>query len=576
MNRQAIFHITDVPYAYAVDNNNLSITLKTGAGDVKCCRIFYKDRYDWQNPFNVKIMDKKNSGSLFDHFTTVLQVEENRYRYFFQLEGMDGEVLYYNERGLYSQKPAERGAFQFPYINSADVYREVHWAEEGILYLIFPDRFNNGDKANDPEGTFEWGKDVTQKSMFGGDLRGIIDKLPYLKELGITILYMTPIFLSSSNHKYNTADYYKIDPHFGDLKTARELVEKAHSLGMKVLFDAVFNHSGSDFFAFSDVLKNQENSKYKDWYFIKSFPVSTERINYSTFANGAANMPKFNTANPEVRKYLLDVAEYWIKEAGIDGWRLDVSDEVDHLFWREFRKKVKSANSDAFITGELQHESSSWLRGDQMDSIMNYPLKEAMVDFFAKRTLSAEEMDSELSSARALYMDSINRSLFNLMDSHDTVRFLTECGEDKYRLKLAAAFLFTYIGIPCIYYGDEIGISGGYDPLCRKCMVWDRDKQDIKLHEFYKTLIRIRKSNISLVYGDYVCIYKENNILSYKRTWEDDTILVILNNSDSKGVINTEDISGSFLDLLSGEYTEVKESMDLNPEDIKILKMIRH
>lgn len=574
MNRQAIFHITDVPYAYAVDNDTLSIMLKVSAGDIKNCKLFYKDRYDWENPFNVKVMEIKDTDGLFDYFRTTIKVEKNRYRYFFLIEGMDGEVLYYNERGLNSKPVAERGAFQFPYINTADVYKEVAWAEEGILYLIFPDRFNNGDKSNDPDDTKPWGGEVSSKSMFGGDLRGIIDKLQYLKDLGVTIIYMTPIFKSSSNHKYNTDDYYKIDPHFGDLNTAKELVEKAHALGMKVLFDAVFNHSGTDFFAFADVLKNQEKSKYKDWYFIDSFPVSVEKVNYYTFAKSAANMPKLNTANPEVREYLLNVAEYWIKEAGIDGWRLDVSDEVDHLFWREFRKRVKSANPDAFITGEIQHESSSWLRGEQMDSIMNYPLKEAAVDFFAKRKLSAREMDNELAAARSLYMESINRSLFNLLDSHDTVRFLTECSEDTRRLKLAAAFLFTYIGIPCIYYGDEVGLSGGYDPLCRKCMIWDEDKQNNELLAYYKSLTRIRHNNKALIYGDYASIYNEDYTLAYKRILNDEQLLIILNNSDDNYSIKSEKIAGNYEELLTCECVSIEDKIDLAPDEIKILKMI--
>lgn len=574
MNRHAIFHITDIPYAYAVDNNNLELTLKAGAGDLKCCEVFYKDRYDWQNPFNVKVMEKKDSDGLFDYYRTKIQVEENRYRYFFKLEGMDKEVLYYNERGLHEKGPlGERGGFQFPYIAPADVYKEVSWAEEGILYLIFPDRFNNGDKSNDPAGSRPWGEEVTSKSMFGGDLRGIIDKLPYLKDLGVNILYLTPIFLSSSNHKYNTCDYYKIDPHFGDLNDAKELLEKAHAMDMKVLFDAVFNHSGSDFFAFEDVLKNQEKSEYKDWFFIKSFPVSTETVNYSTFGTKISSMPKLNTSNPEVREYLLDVAEYWIREVHIDGWRLDVSDEVDHLFWREFRKRVKAANPDAFIIGEIMHESSSYLRGEQMDSIMNYPLKEAVLDFFAKRTSSAEEFDNELAANRSYYMESINRSLLSMLDSHDTARFLNECGEDVGRLKLAIAFQFTYIGIPCIYYGDELGLSGGHDPFCRRCMIWDTKKQNKELYKFYKALISIRNNNKSLVYGDFVCVYKQNGVLAYKRILKDDTILVILNNSDENYRLISDGISGNYKDLLANTCIQVKGGIDLAPDEIKILKL---
>lgn len=575
MDRHSIFHITDTPYAYALDGNTLSLTLKVGAGEAKRCGVFFKDRYDWENPFQMREMEKKDSDGLFDYYRTTVNVDGNRYRYFFGIEGMDGETLYYNERGFFEQGPLrERGGFQFPYIAPTDVYREVPWAEEGIMYLIFPDRFSNGDKRNDPEGTLGWGEPVTGKSMFGGDLRGIINRLPYLKELGADILYLTPIFLSSSNHKYNTADYYMVDPQFGDLDDAKELVEKAHRLGMRVLFDAVFNHSGSDFFAFLDLLKNQEKSKYKDWFFVKSFPVSLEKANYVTFANNIAYMPKLNTGNPEVREYLLYVAEYWIKEVHIDGWRLDVSDEVDHQFWKEFRKRVKSANPDALIIGEIMHQAPAWLRGDEMDGIMNYPLKEAMVDFFAKRSIGAEEFDDELGAGRALYMDSINRTMLNMLDSHDTVRFLTECGEDKNKLKLAAAFQFTYIGIPCIYYGDEVGISGGYDPLCRKCMVWDEQKQDKDLLRFYRTLAGIRKSNKCLTHGDYICVYKAGGALAYERLWKDERILVVLNNSETEYRLESDKVAGDYEDLLSGTDEHIEDTVALMPDDVRILKMI--
>lgn len=572
MNKQAIFHITDIPYAYAQDENTLFLMLKTACADVIKCAVYYKDRYDSKKAFNVKDMEIKNSDGLFDYFEVQIHADKNRYMYFFEIKGADLETLYYDERGLHSKPLDGEGAFEFPYIAPIDVYKSPDWAQQAILYLIFPERFLNGDERNDPKRVLPWGSDVTSTSMFGGDLRGIINKLQYICDLGVTIIYMTPVFLSPSNHKYNTCDYYKIDPHFGDINTVRELTAHAHELGIKVIMDAVFNHCGKDFFAFKDVLKNQQNSKYKDWFFIDSFPVSTEKINYATFADNVGTMPKLNTGNPEVRDYLLDVSEYWIKEAGIDGWRLDVCDEVDHFFWREFRKRVKAAKPDAFIIGEIHHESASWLRGDQLDSIMNYPFRKVMVDFFAKRSINAEDMDNELSSKRALYMKKINMNLLNLLDSHDTPRFLTVCGERVERLKLAAAFQYTYIGLPGIYYGDEVGLSGANDPQCRKCMVWDEDKQDRKLINYYKLLGRIRKENKALVYGEYLSVYKKDSVLCYKRKLNDEEILVILNNKDEVSSIEHYEIAGEYYDLLCNSKVIIKSKIYLEPNDIKILK----
>lgn len=578
MNKHAIYHTTDVPYVYGIDENTLLVRVRTAKNDMDKCLIYYKDRYDWENPFMTKNMILAESDGLFDYFEAEISVDEQRYRYYFELQSREGEAIYLNERGLIKSlaEPKEQSAFQFAYLNPADVYKDPSWAQEGIVYQIFPDRFYNGDKSNDPRGSSPWGQDVTPDSMFGGDLRGIIDKLDYIEELGINILYLTPIFESSTNHKYNTRDYFKIDPSFGDIETAKELVDKCHKRGIRVLFDAVFNHSGDDLFAFEDVVKNGENSRYKDWFYIKEFPVNKEKVNYLTFANDVWRMPKLNTENPEVVEYLLKVAEYWIREIGIDGWRLDVCDEVDHAFWREFRKTVKKANPEAIIIGEVMHEASSWLRGEQLDGIMNYPIKHLAIDFFGKRAISAEEFNNGLTANRVIYMKKINANMFNLIDSHDTSRFLTECDEKVERLKLAAAFQYTYIGMPYIYYGDEIGMVGGNDPDCRKCMIWDEEKQDKDLFNFYKTLNKIRKENKALVYGNFKTLYKDNNVIAYKRTLDNEEILVILNNNDEAYNLNLQAANGKYIDILSNDTQITLEGIiNLHANEVKILKSIK-
>lgn len=574
MNKFAVYHIPDVPYAYAKDKDTLTVRIRTAKNDLKNCRIHYKCRYDWDKPFQVKEMSVTAQANLFEYFEVNLQVAKNRYRYFFELIDNEGKVLFFDERGFRGEllERAEATAFQFAYISESDVYEEAKWLQEAVVYQIFPDRFNNGDKSNDPDNTLPWGEAVSIKSMFGGDIQGIIDKLDYLKDLGINLIYLTPIFKSTSNHKYNTADYYDIDPSFGTLETAKELVKAAHEKGLKIVFDAVFNHSGSDFFAFEDLLKNQEKSKYKDWYFVDSYPVSVEKVNYYTFANGAAYMPKFNTHNPEVREYLLKVGEFWVKEIGIDGWRLDVSDEVDHDFWKAFRKVVKSANKNAVIIGEIMHEASSFLRGDEMDCIMNYPFKGALVDFFATRKINETQFDDILTINRTLYMNSITRQMWNLIGSHDTSRFLTECGEDTSRMKLAMAFQFTYMGVPYIYYGDEVGMTGGNDPLCRGCMIWDEEKQDKEILNLYKVLINIRKENSALIYGNYKNLYLEDNVILFERKFNSESIVVAINNNDSDKIVKLIE-SGNAVNLLSGEKEELKDILKLKAMEFKIFKM---
>ncbi|NLZ48381.1 MAG: alpha-glycosidase [Clostridiales bacterium] len=575
MNKHAIFHNTTVPYAYAKDKNTLCIRIRTAREDMSEVKVHYKCRYDWENPFCEKTMKLFAQTDLFDFYEVDVQVEKNRYKYYFELTDRKGKKIYLDERGL-KEEPMEipeATGFQYAYIGEADVYHECKWMQEAVVYQIFPDRFCNGDISNDPENTLEWGQPVSHKSMFGGDLQGIIDKLDYLQDLGIDLIYLTPIFKSTSNHKYNTADYYEIDPQFGTVELAKELVKKCHERGIRIIFDAVFNHSGSDFFAFKDLLEKQEKSKYKDWYFIDEYPVSLEKINYYTFARNVRHMPKLNTANPEVKEYLLKVGEYWVKEVGIDGWRLDVCDEIDHEFWRDFRKRIKAVNKEAVIVGEIQHEAVSFLNGDQLDSIMNYPFRGALVDFFAKRSINEKEFDNIVSMNRAIYMSGVTRQLWNLFGSHDTPRFLYECNENVDRMKLAIVFQFCFEGVPYIYYGDEVGITGGNDPLNRACMIWDEDKQNKELLQLYKKLIKIRKENKELVYGDYKPLYLEDNVIIFERNSDNGSVIIAINNNEEDYVVNNSFEKDS-VDLISGESISLKNGISLKKMEFKILKVV--
>lgn len=574
MNKYAIYHIPDVPYAYAKDKDTLTVRIRTAKNDIAECKVYYKCRYDWNDPFNEKVIKLVTQDELFDYYEEDIKVIKNRYRYYFELTDAEGKKVYLDERGIRENdvEKKEPTAFQYAYIAEADVYDESKWLQESIVYQIFPDRFYNGDKSNDPENTKEWGTEVDREFMFGGDIKGITEKLDYIKELGADFIYLTPIFKSLTNHKYNTADYFEIDPQFGTKDEVKELVTECHKRGMRIVFDAVFNHSGDDFFAFKDLLENQEKSHYRDWYFPDEYPVSVEKSNYYTFSNGCANMPKLNTNNPEVKEYLLRVGEYWVKEVGIDGWRLDVSDEVDHRFWRAFRERIKKVNKDAVIAGEIHHCALTFLRGDEMDSIMNYPFQGAMVEFFGTREIDAAKFDNVLGRSRAMYMDSIARQMWNLLGSHDTRRFLTECSGDIRRMKLAAAFQFTYIGVPYIYYGDEVGMAGDNDPECRRCMIWDEDKQNRDMLSLYKKLTSIRKENKVLTYGDYKNLYLKDNIIVFERSSESEAMVIAINNSDEKAEISLT-LSCEAVDLMTGEKVTLNNCMKLDPMEFKILKL---
>jgi glycosidase len=574
LNRHAILHIPDTPYAYPSGKDSLTLRLRAAKGDKAEVTVKYKDRYDWTGKFREQGMEHFASDSLFEWFECKVSLPRNRYRYYFEIKDKKGAKLWLDERGLKDdEENMDSAAFQYAYIGESDVYRESDWLQETVVYQVFPDRFENGNSENDPEGTLKWGMKPTTKNMFGGDLKGIIKHLDHIRELGADLLYLTPIFSSSSNHKYNTRDYYSVDKSFGSMEDVRELVEKCHSLGIRIIFDAVFNHSGSDFFAFLDILDNQSNSRYADWYHLDGFPVKTVKPNYYTFADSIPSMPKFNISNQEVREYLIEVGKFWVREMGIDGWRLDVCDEVDHSFWKEFRKAVKSVNPRAVIIGEIMHEASSFLKGDELDSIMNYPFKGACVDFFAKRSIDAERFSGILASSRAMYMDQINRQMWNLLGSHDTQRFLTEASEDKDRLRLAAAFQFLYIGVPYVYYGDEIGMAGGKDPLCRGCMVWDEKRQDRELFGFFKGLIRIRKENPALIRGDLRMEFGKGGIVAFSRIYGNDRILAVFNNSELKKRLR-KGIPSKAINLFTGDIMELNGSVVIEPMGFLALKVM--
>lgn len=538
MSIESIFHQPYGSFAFPISENKLRIRIRARKKFVTKITVLLGDRYQPIDKDIPVVMEKIATDDLFDYFECDLYSETRRVRYTFYIQSNE-QGYWYGDKGI-SNNRLDAGDFQFPYINEQDLFQTPNWAYEGIIYQIFPDRFANGNKKNDPINLSPWGATPKYNNFFGGDLEGIIEKLPYLDELGINVIYMTPIFESPSNHKYDTKDYYNIDPQFGDIETLKKLVKESHERGIKIVLDAVFNHCGYEFFAFQDVVKNGEKSIYKDWFYIDSLPVVTKpHPNYETFANDVWTMPKLRTSNPEVKEYLLNVAQFWMEDVEIDGWRLDVSNEVDHDFWREFRKVVKKLNSDALIVGEIWHDASPWLEGDQYDSVMNYLFKDALYDFFAKRTIGVEIFDARLTKARMKYKDQASYTMFNLIDSHDTERFLTSSLENEERLKLAALFQFTYIGMPMIYYGTEIGMTGYTDPDCRRTMIWDIKEQNQSLFNYYKRLITIRKANKPLTFGNFrtVIIDEINQIYGFSRSYNNENILIIINHSSRDQIL---------------------------------------
>jgi cyclomaltodextrinase / maltogenic alpha-amylase / neopullulanase len=444
------------------------------------------------------------------------------------------------------------------------------WVQDAVFYQIFPDRFARSEKMNGRFQFEDWDSAPTPHGFKGGDLYGVADKLDYLKDLGVNALYLNPIFASGCNHRYHTFDYYNVDELLGGNQAFEHLLNKAHSMGIRIVLDGVFNHASRGFWQFHHVLENGAGSPYKDWFYFDperlnghkhwgAYPTPHEQkllqsedsltaIGYRGWWNLPA-LPKFNTNSPAVREFLFDVAEHWIK-LGVDGWRLDVATEIDDdSFWQEFRQRVQAVNPEAYIVAEIWHEAQRWLQGDQFDAVMNYEVTKPCLAFFPKKldlkvlhqqgnyhsihhTIDAHEFANRIDHNLGLYKRDITFAQLNLLDSHDTPRYLSCVHEDKDALKMAWLFLFTYPGAPCIYYGDEVGVNGAHDPECRKSFPWDESKWDKDLHAYAKSLAALRHEHETLRRGDYKRMYSANEVMAYGRVHGKEEIVIAINVAD--------------------------------------------
>ncbi|GAK05496.1 LOW QUALITY PROTEIN: neopullulanase [Geomicrobium sp. JCM 19037] len=526
MQLAAVLHEPKSHMAYAIDESTVHLRVRTANNALTAIHVIYGDKYAWDETRTEEKLVCRSSDEWHDHYEIKIQPPNKRLTYCFRLSDANEDVLFHENGFTKGSKENLDDCFHYPFLNQIDIIRPPEWVKDAIFYQIFPERFANGDDSLSLPIKNVWGEVEPQPdNFFGGDLQGVIDHLDHLETLGITAIYFTPVFKATTNHKYDTIDYMNVDPHFGDNALLKKLVDRCHERGIRVLLDAVFNHSGYYFPPFQDVLERQENSKYKDWFHLPQFPVTSDpQPNYRTFAF-EPKMPKINTENPEVRAYFLEVARYWIEDIGVDGWRLDVANEVDHAFWREFRHVVKDVNPDAYILGEVWHESGPWLQGDQFDAVMNYPFTNAVLDYFCKQRIDRTTFQQRIERLLVTYPEQTTNAAFNLLDSHDTARLLTLCENDKEKMKQAVLFQFTFPGTPCVYYGDEVGLDGGHDPAAGKRMEWDEEKQDHDLFAFYKAMTGLRREHAALRDGSFQFIDTTDGV-AYERRNEKETLII--------------------------------------------------
>lgn len=551
MNELAMQHIPESKYCFAVNSNTMALRLRVSKEDFPDkIEVVYGGKYEYAKTQYSVLMERSYEDRLFAWYTAYITLNDVRFVYIFKITE-NGKVSYFSEDGLTDKFDfvlSFYNCFQLAYINEADLLKPVEWMKTAVFYQIFVERFFMGNESKDKSYiNLQWGELPTPKSFAGGDLEGIIQKLDYLKELGINALYLTPIFQSTSNHKYDISDYYKIDEHFGNKEVFKRLVESAHERGIKIVLDAVFNHCSEYIAQFQDVIKNGKKSTYFDWFVIHGDKIDREKINYECFAS-CAYMPKWNTSNREVQQYLIGIATYWIKEYNIDGWRLDVSDEISHEFWRDFRRAVKAVKSECVLIGENWHDANAYLHGDQYDSIMNYAFTKACLDFYCLGNFNTKQFAEKLNEILMRNIDAINIMMLNLLDSHDTYRFITQ-SKSRDKLKSALALLFMFVGAPCIYYGTEIALEGNFDPDSRRCMEWDRVGKENDVSTLVNELAKIKTSGalsdakIKITENDGLIIVERNGYklaLNGQRPVEYKSKNVILSNNYSGGELKAD------------------------------------
>lgn len=602
MNFTGIFHEAKSKYAYAFDEDTVHLRLRTVRDDLDAVSLIWGDPFHWEDhkwvsdPGSGRAMEKTFSDSWYDYWFIEVKPEFKRMRYSFVLTSGEKRVMYgaHGPMDLNVHPGATEAIsefFNFPYINAEDVFKAPDWVKDTVWYQIFPERFANGDKSIDLKGTLAWGSKtkVTNDMLFGGDLRGVIDKLDYIADLGFNGIYFTPIFEAPTTHKYDTVDYYKIDPAFGTNETFKTLVEKAHSLGIKVVLDAVFNHCGFKHPYFQDVIEKGEDSEYAQCFHIhefpvvnfplseKGFPMRHGRLNYETFAF-TPNMPKWRTGNPVAEKYLLDVAKYWVENYDIDGWRLDVSNEVSHEFWRKLKRHVRAVKDDFFILGENWDNSDPWLKGDQFDSVMNYEFTYPVWHLLSREPLysdyGVEAFKDAISRLLVSYPKNVTANLFNLLDSHDTSRIRTILHEDDALVKLAFVLQMTFSGTPSVYYGSEIGLFGVNDGN-RQCMVWDEKKQNLDMLAHVKCLIKLRHEHKAFKSIDlkWLDLESTGDVLGYEKRSEEGSVFCLFNFSDEPAeIVVPECMLGVQTDLYGQSNIHLESTMIIEPWGFAILK----
>lgn len=561
MDRAAILHIPLSQYAYARSEYGITIRLRAKKGDLTRCALYVADRVSRMVPlpFTEIVMRICGRDELFDYYEAQAELPYNRICYYFKLEKGREWFYYYADRfsrtlpgkvvnGCLTDERSEY--YQYPFILRNEILTVPSWFQSAIVYNIFPDSFAGGRRSICPkERAKKLGNGTTSRSKNGGTLRGIMENLDYIQEMGFNCIYLNPIFTAGEYHKYDVVDYYHIDPCFGTDEDFGSLVDAAHEKGMRVVIDGVFNHCSWYFFAFEDVVKNGRDSIYADWFYDLSYPVVRPEDpeatpGYTCFAY-ERKMPKLNTENKEVQQYFAEVGKYWIEKYQVDGWRLDVANEISRDFWRNFRRQVKAVNPQAVLIGEVWEDAQTWLQGDAFDSTMNYEFRRICGEYLSSETPDGQKAAWEFDKMLLRYPENIVRGQLNLLDSHDVPRFLSMCGGSLGLWKLGCILLMLMPGVPSLFYGDEAEVEGVCENQYRRPMPWEKEGGQQK---FLKSLTQIRREYLKgkTTYQPVQEWIKEGTF-AFSRRGEQDGIRVVVHPGKSAVRLNESPLEGRLL-----------------------------
>ncbi|MDK2587006.1 glycoside hydrolase family 13 protein [Romboutsia sedimentorum] len=539
-------------------------------------------------------------GVYFYYFEVDIEINGEIQKKYYGKNMEDGNVCEYTHENINKYQ-----------ITVYDDYKVPKWYKNGIMYHIFVDRFNNGNRSKKPtdtkENSFIYGNwsdtpmyikdsdgDIIRWDFHGGNLKGIIDKLGYLKKLGISIIYLSPIFEASSNHKYDTGDYKKIDSMFGDEEVFKELIDKAQKKGISIVLDGVFSHTGADSKYFNKYGKYEElgayqsqSSKYSPWYNFKQHPNE-----YECWWDIKA-LPNVDELEDSYMDYIIRDKDSVIKKwtsMGVKGWRLDVADELPTEFIKTLKKELNELDSEAILTGEVWEDASnkvsygerrSYLLGGQLDSVMGYPFRQNLLSFL-KNDITSKQLNNKFMEIKENYPCEAFKSNLNLLGTHDVARIKTELNDDCEMLKLAVGVQMTFEGVPYIYYGDEAGVCGGTDPDNRRTYPWKNEDED--MIEFYKESINTRKKYEILMHGETKFIDTKNaDVFAFIRYIEEEKMLIVINRSEinqkvslnfEENILEVVDIKNSSKKYLESLFKEEGLfNIYLNNKDIKIFNI---